>query len=132
MNYKAIFKSIKETNGAYYNTHTKELNPIAGYMIPLLGYDRNYRIPDSYNELSNIIHDYITHKPVWDEINAYPLELFVGFWINNNRLIIDLSQNVIDRETAMAYGLERNQIAIYDCLNKADIKIPILSDYDER
>lgn len=127
--YKTLFKSIIQSNGASFNFQTGEINPITGYMVALEDFEYDYRIPECAHELADIVLDYVATPIVYNKIKK-PF-IYIGFWINEGRLIVDLSENIMDRETAMAKGLERNQLAIYDCLDKQDIKIPILSDYDE-
>ena len=64
------------------------------------------------------INDYINNQSSND--------LYVGGWIYNDELVMDVSQYVEDREHAMALGLLRNQEAIFD--NAANEDIMLIDD----
>lgn len=128
MDFVTVFKSIQETNGASYNIHTGAMNPSKGYMVALSSlYEEICNIPKDANEFHTIVIQYVLSKEVWAKIKDNPSNIFLGFWISNNRLIIDLSENIDHLGQAMARGYDRFQLAIYDCKNKCDIKLPLVS-----
>jgi hypothetical protein len=61
-------------------------------------------------------------------------ELYAGGWSDKGKLVLDKSQNILDRSKAEALGKSRNQDAIYDVVNqnviplKEEIKIPSWRD----
>ena len=45
----------------------------------------------------------------------------VGTWVNDNKIYLDLVENIRDRDVAVAIGELRNQVAIWDILNSEEI-----------
>lgn len=125
MNFLSVFDSIKESNGASYNLHTRELNPTTGYMVAIPGFEKSFDIPDTLNKFQDLVIAYAINREMWDKISTNPDKIFLGFWIHDGKLVVDLTENVDDLGTAYHLGVEHSQIAIYDCLKKADIKINI-------
>ena len=129
MNYTAVFDSIVTSNGASYNLHHGILNPESGFMVALAKFEKIYPGPANKEELQDYVIDYIfSNKHVWNMIKENPDTLFIGFWIHNDQLYVDLAENVSDYGTAMALAIDRYQIAFYDCKNKMDVKIVVHYD----
>jgi hypothetical protein len=128
MNFGLIFDSIINSNGASYNLHTRELNPSTGFMVAIPGFEKEYDIPTDLNKFQDIVTSYTINRDMWDKILSNPEGIYLGFWLNEGKLVIDLAENIRDMGTAYHEGFERNQIAIYDCANKHDIKIVLHYD----
>jgi hypothetical protein len=47
---------------------------------------------------------------------------YLGTWLNEGKVYLDVSQNVQQRETAVRLGRERNQKAIWDVVNMVEIE----------
>ena len=122
-NAKKIYDSL-QSGGASYSPATKVLNPDTGCMVSLIGYEKRI---DPVNRVSLLKHAInlwmaeigFTNDPRWwNEWNAY-----IGLWMNHEILVIDISQNIKDRDIAIALGHARKQVCIWDCVNKCEIQM---------
>jgi hypothetical protein len=128
MNFTDVFRSIQETGGASYNMTTGILNPETGYMVPIAwNHEEKYTIPQNLFDFSVIVKAYLANH--WDKIMDSPEWIFIGFWLHEGQLYIDLAENIQDFEEAYEAGFDREQKAIYDCTNKRDITITYLYPY---
>lgn len=119
LNLKTVLDEIFLEGGVSYNITTGEVNPKSGYMVSILGFEKQYD-PDTIT--ANDLRDYVSD-------NAYDLwgeNRFVGGWINKktNKVILDVSVNITDVTNACYTGIINDQNYIYDCTNKRDILIP--------
>lgn len=120
MNLINVFNSIKETGGATYNMNTSELNPKTGYIVSLIGYEKIVdKIPQTFNEFQDIVLNYL-QKKVWD-ILANSEMIYLGFWVHNNKLVIDLSERFETRQGALLTAYERNQQGVWDAAQSKTI-----------
>lgn len=128
MNFTDVFRSIQETGGASFNMDTGQLNPTTGYMVPLSKeYEQRFAIPTNFADFSTIFKAYMGN--LWDILIDGTGTTFIGFWIHEGLLCVDLSENIQDFEEAYSAGFDREQIAIYDCAKKRDITIIYLYPY---
>ena len=47
---------------------------------------------------------------------------YLGTWLNEGKIYLDVSQNIMDRDEATRLGAERNQLEIWDVVNQVSIK----------
>ena len=112
MNYAKLLKS----NGGF--SLDKDNNaPTSGYMVSLEGLEV---IVDMFSDLSE---DFINkacerYRPQAQQKSEYA---YFGAWVDDNKLYLDLSMNIQDREVAIAYGHANHQKAIYDVNNDKSI-----------
>lgn len=125
MNFISVFDSIKQNNGASYNLHTRTLNPETGYMVALSGFEKIVDIPEDLNKFQDIVTSYCINRDMWDKIIADPENIYLGFWLHDGKLYIDLAEHIPTLGVAYHYAVERNQIAFYDCAKKEDIKVVV-------
>jgi hypothetical protein len=125
MNFLAVYNSLTQNNGASYNLHTRTLNPDAGYMVAIPGFEKIVDIPKDLNEFQDVVTSYCINREMWDKIISNPDNTYLGFWINEGKLYIDLTENIPAKDSAITIGHERNQIAIYDCYQRHDIRLRI-------
>lgn len=120
LNYEQVsllLKSIRNTNGASYRPSTGELNPTTGYMCALAGFEKQVpRVWNSY-DLQQVLNEWLSEISYTGDSAAS-----IGLWENDGTLYLDLSQHFVDRDKAVAMGHQRNQLAIWDCANKCEIK----------
>jgi hypothetical protein len=121
MNLINVFNSIQETGGATYNITTSELNPKTGFIVALLGFEKTFDIPATLNEFQNVIQSYL-QREIWDEI-AGKDDTYLGFWIDGDKLYIDLSERIENGALAILTGVNRNQKAIWDAVLQKSIWI---------
>ena len=61
-------------------------------------------------------------KVIENLINKHK-DVNLGFWIDNDILYVDISENIKDLETALELGKKYNQKAIWDNTNNTEITI---------
>ena len=107
-----IFKKTIENQGVSMNLDG--LKPVTGYMVGLKGHEVRINISD-FNEghIDSFIrsHLYILHNR----------KAYIGTWIKNDTVYIDLSINLDNKAVALAYCSYNGQICIWDVLNKVEI-----------
>lgn len=117
MNLQQFYSQTIANQGASYSILTGELNPNNGYFVSLA------------NNESQIPLSEFTQQTVKDFIsnNADALSTsnhFIGSWIENNIVYLDVSEQIQDLRTALTLGYRRNQLAIYDAFNGVVIDLP--------
>lgn len=110
-NIKTIIEEIKENNGGTYNKELKSINVKSGYMVSLQGYEVKSRTDEETEQA--IIKNMEIIKGL---DNAY-----LGAWIDEGIVYIDISVLVENKEDALELGKINNQIAIYDIQNNESI-----------
>lgn len=62
-----------------------------------------------------------------DILEAYaetvPAGLLLGGWVNKGLVYLDATEHFADREEAIAEGIDRNQLAIWDIENGEEIEL---------
>ena len=48
---------------------------------------------------------------------------YVGFWVNEGKIYIDLTRHIVSKKSAILFGLSNDQIAIWDCKNNESINL---------
>jgi hypothetical protein len=117
MNLREFFNSTIQNGGASYNITTGELNPNVGYFVSVPNHE--VKIP-----FSQFNADVVT---TFINTNAELLSgehTFVGTWIENNTVYLDVTEQLFDKRIALRLGLERNQLAIYDATTGKVINLP--------
>lgn len=113
MDFIALAQSVVDNGG--FSVNLKGESPKAGYMVALEGHERI--VPLDRN-LKHAISEYFL-----DNLEA--LEDFtgahMGAWVNDGKVYLDISQNVMDYRKAAILGLKRKQIAIWDVTYSKEI-----------
>jgi hypothetical protein len=104
--------SIINNGGATYNLMTGEFNPDHGYIVSIKGYEDRSK----FNEVSlqHKIVEYVK-KNADVFIDAKNHELFLGGWIDNGELFLDVSVLIEDKDKAIRVAILNSQLAYYDC-----------------
>jgi hypothetical protein len=117
MNLQNFYNELVNNNGASYNITTGILNPNSGFFVSLpnreLQINRN-----AFN--TSVLADFINNNIdlLSNENN------FVGGWIENGIIYLDVSEQIADKRTALNLGVQRNQLAIYDANSGNVINLP--------
>lgn len=119
LNLKTVLDEIFLEGGVSYNVTTGEVNPKTGYMVGILGFEKQYDL-DAIN--ASDLREYVLD-------NAYDLwgeNRFVGGWIDTDtqKVVLDISVNITDVTNACYTGIINKQKCIYDCSNKRNISLP--------
>jgi len=97
-----------------------------GYMVAL-----NKNVETSIVEMNDVkkIAEMLT-----DLSSQVGGDVYIGGWVDEGKLCLELAQFVRNREEAIRLGHEREQRAIYDILRDVDLymkdHLPVLSVYD--
>src|SRR5690606_16486648 len=91
-----------ENGGATFNLVTGELNPSVGYMVALGGHEKIigsdiFSIP----QLQYHIADYIKDKAILLASGITDDKKYLGTWINDGKLYLDVSINFVDKAMAV-------------------------------
>ena len=102
--------------GSSLNYITGELDPKVGYFVSIQGHESTY-IAEKFGSLS------VGH---YFEKVAFVLrpELFIGSWVHEGNVFMDLSEQITDKRRAIELGYARNQLAIYDAARGEVITLP--------
>lgn len=107
---KTIKKLVVKNGGLTLSPTLEKVNYNKGFMVSLSGSELKLSIKD----LS------ITHLKQYQKL-AKDKKAFIGFWLDNNTLYLDLSIRFLDESKALYFGKLNNQLAIYDLENQKSI-----------
>jgi hypothetical protein len=109
-------KALLKNGGATISVKTGNINPKSGYFVSLA--DRGGKFPiEKFKEMTFLILiSYISENRYFllDESEDY----FLGGWVYEDTVYLDVSVRIEDREEAIEIGLLNNQLAIYDANNQ--------------
>lgn len=95
----------------------QNLAPALGYMVSVYP-EREERYPVEA-VTADVIEGYVARHA--DLIDS-PVN-FLGAWVTDGVVYLDVSVNEIDRGRAVALGREHDQLAIYDVVARRDIRL---------
>lgn len=110
-NIKNIIENIKENGGGTYNKDLKSINAKRGYMVSLQGYERKCKTEE---EIKKAIKENM-------EIIKGLDSAYLGAWIDEGIIYIDVSILVENKEDALELGKVNNQLAVYDLKSNESI-----------
>jgi len=108
--FNIIKKHVAEFNGATLTSAGSFAVLKRGYMVSLKGTETQTTLKDFSKSL---LKQYIKL--------ATKRDAFIGLWLDNGVLYVDISVNVMKRETALSMAKLNNQLAIYDVINNVSI-----------
>ena len=112
-------KRIIKNGGETLTKDLKKASLTSGYMVSLEGTETQTRGND-YQAIKKAIEE--KQEIIKDGTNMY-----IGLWLDNNIMYIDISVNIIDKAEALEFGKRNKQLAIYDIVNNDSI---YLKDYN--
>ena len=112
LNNKMIKEMIKN-GGATLDTNYNNFNASIGYMVSIKGHEKKINI----NDIKNIKKE-ITKKT---ELIKTKKGFYVGLWVENDILFIDISKHIIKYARALEVARNNKQLAIYDLKNDVSI-----------
>ena len=112
-------KKIIENGGATLNKELKKAELSNGFMVSLEGTETQTQGND-YNAIIKAVEE--KQELIKDKKNMY-----VGLWLDNGIMYIDVSINIINKVDALEFGKYNKQLAIYDLVNNDSI---YLKDYN--
>lgn len=112
-------KRIIENKGETLTKELKKADINGGFMVSLEGAEVQKNVND-INGIKKAIEE--KQEIIKDNNNMY-----IGLWLNNNIMYINISINIIDKVEALEFAKYNKQLAIYDIENNNNI---YLKDYN--
>lgn len=112
-------KKIIENKGETLNKELKKADINGGFMVSLEGTETQTQ-GDDYQAINQAIKEK-------QEIIKNKNNLYIGLWLDNNIMYIDISININDKVEALEFAKYNKQLAIYDLENNDSI---YLKDYN--
>ena len=112
LNDKMIKEMIKN-GGATLDVNYNNFNASAGYMVSIKGHEKKINI----NDIENIKKEIIKKMELIKRKKSY----FVGLWVDNELMYIDISKHIIKYNRALEVARNNKQLAIYDLKNNKNI-----------
>lgn len=112
-------KRIIENGGTTLTSELKQAELTRGYMVSLEGAESQVKGED-YQAIMKAIEEK-------QEIIKNKNNMYIGLWLDNNIMYIDISINIQDKTEALEFAKYNKQLAIYDIINNDSI---YLKDYN--
>lgn len=112
-------KKIIENKGETLTKELKKADINGGFMVSLEGTETQTK-GDDYQAIKKAIED--KREIIKDKSNLY-----IGLWLDNNIMYIDISINIIDKVEALEFAKYNKQLAVYDLVHNDSI---YLKDYN--
>lgn len=97
---KSIYKLILKNGG-----FTKDLKHNSGYMVSVKKFEKTLKI-DDFKTFKKLYKEYVKTAKI--------LNAFVGVWVDNNIIYLDISYHFYHYKKAFEYGTQQQQKAIYN------------------
>lgn len=110
-----IIEMTFKNGGSTTSILTGKMNPEIGFMCSLKDCAIISISQFNTSSIEEIIRD---NKELLSQKNIY-----LGTWVDNNKVYIDISENIANIEKARAAGIARKQLAIFDCSKKEVITL---------
>ena len=119
---KLSFVLISHVNhgeiGQTFNFDAKLALFIEGYLVskkaPSLKIELNKFKKMKYADLAKLLSNLYFKATKYD---------YLGYWVNNGIVYIDLTKNILDLNEAIIFGQNNDQKAIWDCKNNSEITL---------
>lgn len=108
MKNERLIKNIIENKGATLTSELQNANLNKGYMVSIPNYERVVSL-DSLSSVEEIESTLNEYKTIAKKNNA-----FIGCWVYENNLYINLSKNYKRLKNAIRIGKQNAQLGIYD------------------
>ena len=117
VNLRKVLDEILLEGGISYNLNTGQANPKTGFMVSILGYEKEF-------DLDKVTAEDIKDYTISNIDALWGKDRFLGGWKDNDKVVLDISVNIEDMTRACYTGIINNQKCIYDCSNKRYISLP--------
>lgn len=108
---KLNLNEIIKKGGATLDAELKNINRKNGFMVSILGTEKTFKL----NELDELEKNIMIYK------NKLNKNEFIGIWLDNNIIYLDISKHYNNKRIALDIALKNKQIAIYDIKNDESI-----------
>lgn len=107
----------KKNGGCTFNINTSEINPNRGYSVAIFGKELKV-VKDTFDK--DALVDYIHNNLDMLSNDKY----FLGGWIDKDYLYLDVVEIIEDLRDAIYFGMNNDQLAIFDCNKQEEIRLP--------
>lgn len=114
MKYYELYNGLVVNKGFTLNTDLEHLKVKSGYFVG--GLNRVYK--KDINKLSIYKFKKVLNKY---KNKAIKNGLYIGGWVDNNIIYLELSKHYNDKNEALLYASLKNELAIYDIKNSKSI-----------
>lgn len=111
------FKEIIKNGGATLDKNGNNIKKSNGFMVSIIGYE--YTTKNEQDAQKKVLE--------YMEILKNDNNLYVGIWLENGIIYVDLSLWFLEKDTALEIGKKNRQLAIYDLKENKSI---YLSNFD--
>lgn len=115
MNLQNFLSDVLTNGGASFNIVTGIYNPNKGFFVSVPN-----REQQTTNLTANLLADFVNNNIDLLSNENY----FLGGWVENSIVYLDVSEQIFDKRTALTQGINRNQLAIFDASNSSVINLP--------
>lgn len=116
-NIKNIISKGLKNGGFTIDKELKDINEKNGFMVSIIGFEKTYTI----NDLEKLGEDIKTYQ----NIIATKKNYYIGLWIDQDIIYLDISKHYKDKQNAIEAGIENNQMAIWDIKKGESIDLRI-------
>lgn len=110
---RKLYDEILKNGGLTLDKNFNRIDKNSGFMVSIEGFERKL--------------EHFTYEDVKAVVNEYKSLLkgclYLGFWIDENVLYIDISKWFRDKSEALKFGKQNKQIAIYNIKTNESIKV---------
>lgn len=110
---KLNIEKIIKNGGATLTRELEEAQDNKRYVVSVYGQEKVFRL----NQLEEL------EKAVLDYAKALKKGYYIGLWVNNNKVYLDVSTSFDRKGQAMDFGKNNKQIAIFDIKENKSINI---------
>lgn len=115
-NLKEIIKKGISNGGFTKNAYMEDISEKKGYIVSIEGFEKIYNINADIAEIEKDVIEYIN-------IIKNKKHLYIGLWVDNDKIYLDLSKHYKNKEKAILNGINNKQLAIFDITK--DESIPL-------
>lgn len=122
-NLRNFVDSIIQNGGASYNLVTGEFNPEEGYMVSIKDKEFKREYNGSHKSIQYDVASYIKEHAHILISGVVDSEAFIGAWVDNGELYLDISVKVEHSRDAYKLAVENNQKAYFNNKTKESVYI---------
>ena len=104
-------KEIIDNGGATLTKELKALEKNNGFMVSKIGCEKTF----TFDNLSELEKEVIKYR------NKLKNNEYIGLWVDNNIIYLDISKYYTTKDRAVKTGIKNKQLAIYDIKNDKSI-----------
>ena len=104
-------KEIVQCGGATLTKELKALKKESGFMVSKIGCEKTF----TFDNLEDLEKEVINYR------NKLKNNEYIGLWVDNNIIYLDISKYYTTKDKAIKSGIKNKQLAIYDLKNNKSI-----------